>query len=56
MLTPIGGEPKDMCANPNCGHHEMNHANYSDMPRACNQTGCYCYEYVAPVSQPENSE
>lgn len=48
--TPIGGNPKDFCA---CGHHEMNHACYFGMPRACNQTGCECREYVAEARAQE---
>lgn len=44
--NPIGGDPRDFCLN--CKHHEMNHASYADMNRACNQTGCDCREYVAP--------
>lgn len=40
--TPIGGDPKDFCA---CGHHEMNHAHYEGLPRACNQHKCDCREY-----------
>ena len=39
---PIGGDPKDFCI---CGHHEMCHADYAEMPRACNQTGCGCRNY-----------
>jgi hypothetical protein len=39
---PIGGDPTKFCV---CGHHEMNHANYADLPRSCNQTGCECRDY-----------
>src|ERR1700679_4033351 len=41
-LFPTGGDPKDFCK---CNHHEMCHANYVGMNRACNQTGCDCREY-----------
>jgi hypothetical protein len=52
---PIGGDPKDFCA---CGHHEMNHANYIGLPRACNQTHCECKSYQAEASEakPETCE
>ena len=40
--VPIGGDPKDFCE---CGHHEMNHANYEGMNRACNQTHCKSRKY-----------
>lgn len=50
--TPIGGDPKDFCHD--CDHHEMNHAFYLGMPRACNQTGCECREYAPPVPKPES--
>jgi len=41
-LYPTGGDPKDFCT---CDHHEMCHANYAGMCRACNQTGCECRDY-----------
>ena len=46
---PTGGDPDDFCE---CGHHEMNHANYHGMPRACNQTGCDCYQFAMPAATP----
>jgi len=47
---PTGGDPKDFCA---CGHHEMNHANYIGLPRACNQNSCECRSYVAEARDAE---
>lgn len=40
---PTGGDPDAWCE---CGHHELNHANYADMSHACNQTGCDCRQYA----------
>jgi len=45
---PIGGDPLAWCQNPDCHHHEMNHADYIGWPRKCNPTGCPCMSYVAP--------
>jgi hypothetical protein len=39
----------DLCE---CGHFEMNHANYANFPRACNQTHCLCRHYVAKPIPP----
>lgn len=47
---PIGGDPKYFCI---CDHHEMCHANYSDMVRACNQTGCACRSYQLESADPK---
>lgn len=46
---PTGSDPKDFCE---CDHHEMNHANYSGMTRACNQTGCGCQNYRPKDEKP----
>jgi len=48
---PTGGDPKDFCI---CGHHEMNHASYANMPRACNQTTCGCNSYTHVDSEREH--
>jgi hypothetical protein len=50
---PIGGDPKDFCA---CGHHEMCHANYADMPRSCNQTDCGCKGYRPEITDERATE